>query len=77
MPFEADDGTVPFEKFVSGLSDFKFMALGAAIDSVLSARGLELVRTEWVEALGGGLHEVRIFKGDDVLVRAVYLIPSS
>jgi len=60
VPFEADDGTVPFEKFVSGLTDFKFVALDVAIDRVLSARGLELVRTEWLKALGGGLHEFRI-----------------
>jgi len=60
VPFEADDGTVPFEKFVSGLSDFKFVALDVAIDRVLSSRGLELVRTEWLKALGGGLREFRV-----------------
>jgi len=60
VPFEADDGTVPFEKFVSGLTDFKFVALDTAIDRVLSVRGLELVRTEWLKALGGGLHEFRV-----------------
>ena len=26
-PFEADDGRVPFERFVNELSDFKFVAL--------------------------------------------------
>ncbi len=59
-PFKADDGTVPFEKFVSGLSDFKFVVLDTAIDRVLSVRGLELVRTEWLKALGEGLHEFRV-----------------
>jgi hypothetical protein len=59
-PFEADDGTVPFEHFVNELSDFKFIALETAIDRVLSVRGLELVRTEWLKPLGEGLHEFRI-----------------
>jgi len=60
VPFEAEDGTVPFEKFVSGLTDLKFMALDCAIDHVLSVRCLELVRSEWLKALGGGLHEFRV-----------------
>lgn len=59
-PFEADDGTVPFERFVDGLSDFKFVALDTAIDRVLSVRGIDLVRTEWLKALGEGLHEFRV-----------------
>ena len=42
--FEADDGTVPFERFTDGLSDFKFVALDAAIRHVLAVRGLELVQ---------------------------------
>jgi hypothetical protein len=59
-PFEADDGTIPFEQFVAELSDFKFVALDTAIDRVLSVRGIDLVRTEWLKALGAGLHEFRI-----------------
>lgn len=58
--FESDDGGVPFERFVDGLSDFKFAALDAAIKQVLAPRGIDLVRTEWLKALGGGLHEFRI-----------------
>lgn len=59
-PFEADDGTIPFERFVDDLSDFKFVALDAAIARVLSVRGIDLVRTEWLKALGEGLHEFRV-----------------
>ena len=59
-PFEADDGTVPFGRFVDGLSDFKFVAVDAAIRHVLTVRGIELVRTEWLKALGRGLHEFRV-----------------
>lgn len=59
-PFEADDGTIPFERFVEDLSDFKFVALDTAIDRVLAQRGIDLVRTEWLKALGQGLHELRI-----------------
>ncbi len=58
--FQADDGTMPFEQFVNGLSDLKFMALDAALDRVLSVRGIDLVRTEWVSPLGEGLHEFRV-----------------
>ena len=58
--YEAGDGTIPFERFVNGLSDFKLMALEAAIDRVLSERGIDLVRTEWLKPLGKGLHEFRV-----------------
>ena len=47
-------------RFVEGLSDFKFVALDAAIQRVLVVRGLDLVRTEWLRPLGGGLHEFRL-----------------
>ena len=63
VPFEADDGSVPYERFVNELSDFKFVALEAAVDRVLSVRGLDLVRTEWLKALGEGLHEFRVRHG--------------
>lgn len=59
-PFEADDGRVPFADFLEDLSDFKFAALDAAIEHVLSQRGIDLARTEWLKALGDGLHEFRI-----------------
>jgi hypothetical protein len=58
--FEADDGTMPFERFIDDLSDFKFAALDAAIERVLAVRGIDLVRTEWLKALGDGLHEFRV-----------------
>lgn len=79
-PFEADDGTVPFQRFVDDLSDFKFVALDTAIERVLSVRGIDLVRTEWLKALGEGLHEFRVrhdaheiarmFGGDDPIADA-------
>lgn len=59
-PFEADDGSIPYERFIEGLSDFKFVALDAAIERVLAARGLDLARTEWLKPLGEGLHEFRV-----------------
>ena len=34
-PFEADDGTIPFQRFIDDLTDFKFVALDAAIHRVL------------------------------------------
>jgi putative component of toxin-antitoxin plasmid stabilization module len=68
-PFEADDGTVPYERFIGDLSDFKFVALDAAIDRVLSVRGIDLVRTEWLKALGEGLHEFRVRHDGDEIVR--------
>jgi hypothetical protein len=68
-PFEADDGTIPFERFVNELSDFKFIALETAIDRVLSVRGLDLVRTEWLKPLGEGLHEFRVRHDADEVAR--------
>ncbi len=59
-PFEDDDGIVPIERFLDGLSAMKFAALDAALRRVLAVRGLELVRTEWLKAIGGGLHEFRV-----------------
>jgi hypothetical protein len=59
-PFEADDGTVPFERFIGKLSDFKFAALDAAMARVLAVRGIDLARTEGLKALGEGLHEFRV-----------------
>ena len=72
-PFEADDGTIPFERFVDGLSDFKFVALDTAVDRVLSVRGIDLVRTEWLKALGGGLHEFRVRHDADEVARNPWL----
>lgn len=60
QPFEADDGTMPFQRFIDELSDFKFVALDTALKRVLSVRGIELARTEWLKALGDGLHEFRV-----------------
>ncbi len=68
-PFEADDGSVPFESFINDLSDFKFAALDAAIRVVLAERGIDLVRTEWLKALGQGLHEFRVRHDADEIAR--------
>jgi hypothetical protein len=68
-PFEADDGSVPFETFIHDLSDFKFVALDTAIQRVLAVRGLELARTEWLKALGDGLHEFRVRHDADEIAR--------
>ncbi len=67
--FEDENGIIPFERFVNDLSDFKFVALDAAIDRVLSVRGLDLVRTEWLKALGEGLHEFRVRHNADEVAR--------
>ncbi len=58
--YEAEDGTIPFEAFVEDLSDVKALALSVAVERVLRERGIQLVRTEWLKALGGGLHEFRV-----------------
>lgn len=68
-PFEAADGTIPFQRFVENLSDVQFAALDAAIERVLCVRGIELVRTEWLKALGQGLHEFRVRHHADEIAR--------
>jgi hypothetical protein len=57
-PFEADEGTIPFQRFIDDLRDFKFVAPDAAIGRVLSVRGIDLVGTEWLQV--EGLHEFRV-----------------
>lgn len=58
--YVANDGAEPFTTFVEGLDDFTWSALDAALRKVLAVRGIDLVRTEWLKALGGGLHELRV-----------------
>lgn len=58
--YEAEDGTIPFAAFVDDLSDVKALALSTAVEYVLRERGIDLARTEWLKALGEGLHEFRI-----------------
>jgi hypothetical protein len=67
--FVSDDGQEPFTAFTRSLSDFKYVALDAAIRLVLAARGLDLVRTEWLKALGAGLHEFRVRHDADGITR--------
>lgn len=47
----------------------KFAALDAAIRVVLAERGIDLARTEWLKALGHGLHEFRVRHGADEIAR--------
>jgi hypothetical protein len=54
------DGGQPFTSWLNRLSEAKFVALDAAIRPVLSERGIDLVRTEWLKPLGEGLHEFRV-----------------
>ncbi len=69
QPFEANDGSIPFDAFMGGLSDFKFAALDTAIRLVLSERGIDLAKTEWLKALGQGLHEFRVRHDADEIAR--------
>lgn len=65
--FEADDGTMPFERFADSLSEFKFAALDMAIKHVLASRGLDLARTQWLTPVDKGLHEFRVrHEADDI-----------
>jgi hypothetical protein len=58
--YEDADGTQPFASWLNRLSEAKFVALDAAIRLVLSEKGLDLARTEWLKPLGEGLHEFRV-----------------
>ncbi|MCQ3807447.1 MAG: hypothetical protein OXB92_08550 [Acidimicrobiaceae bacterium] len=58
--FEADNGTMPFQRFANSLSDFKFAALDMAIKHVLAGRGLDLATSEWLRQVDKGLHEFRV-----------------
>lgn len=67
--FAQDNGFEPYTHFTDELDDFQFAALDAAVVSVLSARGIDLVRTEWLKPLGQGLHEFRIRHTKDEILR--------
>ena len=43
-PFEADDGTVPINRWLHDLSDEMLAALTTALDEVLAVKGLDLAR---------------------------------
>lgn len=59
--FDAADGSCPFERFVAReLSPFKRQSLDAALRLRLARGGIDLARTEWLKALGDGLHEFRV-----------------
>lgn len=58
--FVADDGTVPYGRFRDRLDPLQRDALDTAAQVVLAGRGIELARSEWLKALGDGLHEFRI-----------------
>jgi hypothetical protein len=49
-------GDVPLEAFIDTRPDVSVVALKVALDTVRAARGIELVRTEWLQPLGRGLH---------------------
>lgn len=73
--FEADDGSMPFERFAKSLSDFKFAALDMAIKHVLADRGLDLAGTHWLRPVGKGLHEFRVRHDADDIARMFDLAP--
>lgn len=63
--YETEDGRQPFTTWVEKLSETKFVSLDAALRIVLSERGLDLGRTEWLKPLGDGLHEFRVRHDSD------------
>jgi phage-related protein len=63
--YETEDGRQPFSIWAEKLSETKFVSLDAALRLVLAKRGIDLVRTEWLKALGGGLHEFRVRHDED------------
>jgi hypothetical protein len=58
--YEAESGASPITKWLDKLGPVQFAAINAAITHVLEPHGIDLVRTEWLKALGGGLHEFRV-----------------
>ncbi len=73
--FEAEDGSIPFERFARSLSDFKFAALDMAIKHVLADRGLDLAGTHWPRPAGTGLHEFRVRHDAGDIARMFDLAP--
>ena len=76
-PFEADDGTVPINRWLYDLSDEMLAALTTALDEVLAVKGLDLARSEWLRPLGEGLHELRIRHDAETIRRMTRGVPSA
>lgn len=65
--YETEDGRQPFTAWAEKLAETKFVSLDAALRLVISERGLDLARTEWLKPLGDGLHEFRVrHDGDEI-----------
>ena len=60
QPFRSDDGSIPLQRFLDGLSEYQRISVHAALQRGLAMRGIELVSTQWLKPLGGGLHEFRV-----------------
>lgn len=61
IEFYADErNSEPCLEWIRGLSRQKRAALETAIELVLARRGLDVVKTEFGKALGGGLYEFRL-----------------
>jgi putative component of toxin-antitoxin plasmid stabilization module len=67
--YDTEQGRQPFTDWIEKLPETKFVALDAALRLVLAKRGLDLARTEWLKALGEGLHEFRIRHDSDEIRR--------
>jgi hypothetical protein len=63
--YESDEGRQPFTIWAEVSPETKFVSLDAALRLVLSERGLDLARTEWLKPLGAGLHEFRVRHDED------------
>jgi hypothetical protein len=67
--FEDDAGHQPAREFLISLELAKRMALIAAIEAILTPRGLDVCSTEYGRHLGKGLFEFRI-RHDEATIRA-------
>jgi hypothetical protein len=55
--YESELGDQPYSRFTGReLSDTQWAALDAALTLVLAPIGLDLIKTDWLKALGKGLY---------------------
>lgn len=69
--YDERDSGQSFKSWMDSLDDVKFAALSAAIELVLTRKGLELVGTPWLRHVEKGIFEFRI-KYSAADIKAMY-----
>ncbi len=68
-PWQVEFASEDFSRFARSLGEYEQAVLDAAITKVLAVEGPAICESEWGKALGRGLHEFRIRKSLDAILK--------